>query len=332
MFTTHQDHAVPARTTLLVATAIVLGLVSSTLFGATPDGEQAAQPGLLPAGAVAAAVPMQDAGEESFAADAWKAIEQHNARHWGDAIAIWRRASVPPESQIWRHLSLGVAQLNLGNFELADEQFTMARKLNRENPAVHYFVGLLRVRQAADACEHEDAVPLTGTRLVDYVPAEPPASLALGQARRRFELEAINELETAVTYAARLDLAAPLANVQWVVPIPYPIAEPVAAPTVGELLGSLGADNLAGKSHGLLSSLYLSHGRPDQAEYHTDEASSLGIDVPYAYRTTGKLYEERGQNADAFRVYLKAMQQGDGIVAPGSKALRNLGSALRGLN
>ena len=41
--------------------------------------------------------------------------------------------------------------------------------------------------------------------------------------------------------------------------------------------------------------------------------------------------EVQGQTADAFRVYMKAMKQGDGIVTSGTKTLRSLGSALEEL-
>lgn len=329
MFTTHQNHAVQSHTTLLLLTAIVLGLVSSTLFGATRNGEQAVPPALLPAGADEAAVPMTGADADSFAADAWEAIAEQHAGHWNEAAAIWRRAAVPQVSELWRHLSVGVAELNLGNLEFADEQLAIAREFDRENPVVRYFIGRLRIKQAAMAQRSADAVPLTGTRLVDGAaaddaPAEPSQSCPGGKSAARLELEAINELETAVTYASRLDLRATLADVRWVVPVPYPISEPAASPTVGELLGSLGADNFAGKSHGLLANLYLNRRQPDQVEYHVDEANSLGIAVPDAYRGAGRLFEELGQSADAFRVYLKAMRQGDGIVAPGAKAVKNL--------
>lgn len=326
MFTTHQHHAIPRQTTLLLLAASVLGLASSALFGATSD-----PPGLLPPETYEAAVPMNNARVETFVADAWQAIELQNAGKWEDAVTVWGRASAPCESEDWRHLSIGVAQLYLGNLELAEEQFSVALELNRENPAVRYFVGLLRIEQALLAHEYADAILLTGTRLVEYVPDQPSPSLESGKTKSRLELEAINELETAVTHSSSLDLGAPLADVAWVIPVPYPVSQPLAPPTVGELLGSLGADNLAGKAHGLLANLYLDHDRPDQAEYHIDEANSLGIVVPYAYRTAGELYEERGQSADAFRVYMKAMKQGDGIITPGTKALRSLGNAFEEL-
>jgi len=334
MFTTHQypavppHTAVPAHTTLFLVAAILLGLVASNLWGADIGDKKPVPPGLLPAGTAEAAVPMNEARDESFAASAWKAIEQQNLGNWREAATIWRRAAVPDEGEVWRHLSLGVALLNLGDLDLADEQFTLARELDRENAAVHYFTGLLRMKQAAPATVYYDALPPSETRLVDYVPERRSPGSDDGGAKTRRELEAINELETAVTYASRLDLASPLANVRWVVPVPYPMSEAAAPPTVGDLLASLGADNLAGKAHGLLSNLYLGQRQPDQAEYHTDAASSLGVAVPSAYRTAGKLYEARGQDADAFRAYTKAMRQGDGIVAPGAKALRSLGNAL----
>ena len=331
MFTTRQNHAVSRHTTLLLVTALVLGLASSALFGATGNREKADPPGLLPPGADETAAPMNNARVETFAADVWQAIELQNAGNWQDAAAIWRQASASCESEVWRHLSIAVAQLYMGDFELADEQFAAAMELDRKNSAVHYFLGLLRMEQAILAHDHADAILLTGTRLVDYVPDHTPSSFDHGKAKSRLELEAINELETALTYISGLDLGAPLADVTWVIPVPYPVSQPLAPPTVGELLGSLGADNLAGKAHGLLANLYLDHNRPDQAEYHIDEAVSLGIAVPDAYRMAGELYEERGQSADAFRVFMKAMKQGDGIVTPGSKALRSLGNALEEL-
>lgn len=328
MFTTHQPLAVLRHATLLIVTAFVVSLFASTLFGA--NGEKVDPPALLPAGANEAAAPMNIAGPETFAADAWQAIELQNAGKWEQAAAIWERSSPPCEHEVWRHLSIGAAHLYLGRLDFADEQFAAALEFNRENPAVHYFRGLLRIEQAAAAREYADAVLLTGTRLVNYVPDQLSPGPD-GKAKSRLLLEAINELETAITYTSGLDLSAPLAEVQWVIPVPYPVAEPLVPPTVGELLGSLGADNLAGKAHGLLADLYLDQDNPDQAEYHTDEASSFGIAVPYAYRKAGALYEARGQSSDAFRVYLKAMQQGDGIVTPGTKALRSLGSALEEL-
>lgn len=334
MFTT-QNHAVSTHTkaanpTLLFVTALLLGLVSSSLFAASGD-KPFDPPGLLPHHTDEVATPMNNDGVENFTANAWQAIEHQNAGRWEDAIATWQATAAPCNSEVWRQLSIGVAHLYLGNHDMAAEHFSRAIDLDRENAPVHYFAGLMLLEQASHAREHHDAILLTGTRLVDYVPDRPSMTIDNGKAKTRLELEAINELETAITYASALELDLTLADVKWVVPVPYPVAEPLVSPTVGELIGSLGADNLVGKAHGLVANVYLEHGDPSQAEYHIDQAVSRGIAVPYAYRTAGELYEEQGKSTDAFRAYLKAMKQGDGIVTPGTRALRSLGSAFEEL-
>ncbi len=334
MFTT-QYHAVPSQTkaanpTLLLVTALLLGLVTSTLFAASGD-KPVRPPGLLPVGADEVATPMGNDGVESFVANAWQAIENQNAGRWEEAIATWQATSAPCNLEVWRQVSMGVAHLYVDRHDLAAEHFSLALELDKENAAVHYFAGLMLLEKAAVASEFHDAILLTDTRLVDYVPDRPSPSLDSGKAKSRLEREAINKLETAITYASEIDIYATLADVQWVVPVPYPVSQPPVSPTVGQLLSSLGADNFSGKAHGLLASLYLDHGDPGQAEYHIDQAISLGIAVPYAYRTAGELYEEQGKSTDAFRAYLKAMKQGEGVVTPGTRALRSLGSAFEEL-
>jgi hypothetical protein len=155
MFTTHQHHAVPAHTTLLLVTAILLGLAASTLFGATGNGRNADPPALLPPEAYEAAAPMNNVPAATFAADAWEAIEQQNAGRWEEAAAIWERTSAPCESELWRHLSLGVAQLYLGNLEparvgwgaarQADQVFNRRWKMTPGTPLPNPFGGQDRV-------------------------------------------------------------------------------------------------------------------------------------------------------------------------------------------
>ena len=329
MFTTNNQQASPVRPKLLILLATALGLIASTSLAANPQDRRV--PGLLPAEAGRVAKPMEAAAQDALANQLWQAVEDQSAGRWQEAIATWERVALPCERQVWRHLSLGVAYLYLDQHAEAAEQLAFAQQYDAENPAVHYFFGLLHLQRADDAMQYSDAVSDRQARLVRHVVGEDPQTAGLPKVKSRYELEAIGHLETAIEHATHVDFGAPLVPIRWVVPVPYPMTERLAPPTVDDLLASLGADNIAGKAHGMLAQLYLDRSRPDEAEHHTDQAHSCGIAVPYGYRQVGELYEEQGRSTDAFRAYTKAMQHGDRLAKPGAKAFENLRNAFEQL-
>jgi tetratricopeptide (TPR) repeat protein len=315
---------------MLLTLATLLGLLASTLLAADAE-PQSTPPRLLPPDAVAASKPMPVPTEERSTDTLWQAIEDHQAGRWEDAIAAWQRVDLPCETEAWRWVGQGVAHLYLGQLDDAADSLTLANQHDSQNAVVHYFAGLLRLEQAEAAREYADALHFDGVRVVSHAPG-PHRHLAYdGKPKSRYELEAINEFESAIEYASAIDLAAPLVPVRWVATVPYPMTELLAPPTVENLLRALDAENFVGKAHGLLAQLYLDRKSPQEAEHHVEQAGAHGILVPYGFRLVGELYEAQGRSTDAYRAYRKAMQSGDTMAAPRAEAVRDLEDAFEEL-
>lgn len=328
MFTRQRETDAPTHPTVLFIAATLVGFFATTLLGADVHGPRNEPPGLLPP--MERARPMPTASADQTTAEAlFQVLEEHASGRVQDAASTWRRIDLPQQSEVWRNLGLGVAYLHQDNLDAARKKLAVAQKLDPTNAAVHYFIGLLRLERADQCLEYADAVRDTRTRLISYDKSD--RASAASKPKSRYELEAMESLGLAIRYAPDLDYHAPLVPVSWVVHALHPEIGPDAPPTVAELLDALGADNFVGKAHGLLAQLCLDHGRPDEAELHTDEADSHEISVPYGYRQVGELYEEQGRSTDAFRAYMKAMKQGDGLAKPGAKAFENLRKAFEEL-
>jgi hypothetical protein len=134
--------------------------------------------------------------------------------------------------------------------------------------------------------------------------------------------------ERAIELASRVRSDKPLVPTWWGMPDEYELTMPVTPPTVDDLLGAIGADNFAGKSHHVLSGLHLQLGRLRQAEEHMDAANATGIATGHSFIELGKRYEATGQHTDAARAFLKAVGPEAGSVLPAKRALQNLHRAL----
>ncbi len=320
MFTTRTETDVHDHLAVLFIVATLAGLVASTLFANDVGDQLTEPPGLLPPLHNASPMPASSTGDETAEA-LWQILEEHASGRTQDAVETWQRIALPQDSEVWRSLGLGVAYLHAGDLEASRAKLEIALKLQPENAAIHYFTGLLRMEQALQSNEYSNAIRVTSTRLANY--GDDPHGFYASKPKIHYELAAIDALELAIQYAPELDYHVYLLPVRWVIHASHPSAQIVEPPRCVELLDALGADNLTGKSHGILASIYLDHGQADKAEHHTDEALATGSRVPHGYREVGEVYEQQGRHADASRAFTKAMKQGDGRAKPPAKAIEN---------
>jgi tetratricopeptide (TPR) repeat protein len=298
--------------------------------GAGNDTDSAGMPERLPMEMQNIAQPMPDIAsvspsDEAPAHDLWQVIRHHEADEFDEAIVAWIRVELPCESEVWRHLGLGVAHLYMRNIEEADMELLLAQDLDPESAPVQYFLGLLRMVQADTAADWPDAERCTQHRLVAHATGKRAASCDSSKCKTRYQLEAMQHLERAIELGVNVDYAATLVPIPWLLQVPYPVIVPVVPPTVGALLDSLRAADFIGKAHAMLARLYLEHGQTDVAERHVDEAVLHGIKILcYGYRAVAQQYEWEGRHSDAFRVYLKEMKAGGGLIRPGIRAFENL--------
>ncbi len=258
MFTTQLRTDISINRCLLLAMAIVLGLLASTLWGATISEESASPPKQLPASILDSAKPMPPMTGEMLTHELWQVLEDHHDGRFQSAIDTWEYLSMPPECEVWRQLGLGAAFLKSDQLEEATEALAAAEKCDKENAVTHYFKGLLSLRKAVTAREYPDALLDPGTRLASW----PSPQSTTSKPKSRHELEAIQHLETSLKYANSVDLKQTLVPVQQVMVVPYPMTTPhVTPPTVGDLLHAFDADNFVGKAHSLLADLYLDENR-----------------------------------------------------------------------
>jgi tetratricopeptide (TPR) repeat protein len=327
MFTTYYRANTKPQAYVFVVLTMMFGLLYSLLPTAALCGQDGEPPRRLPDELMGQATPITEVVNESMIDRLHRGLAELDEGRYDDAISTWQDVAIPCENEMWRHLALGVAHLNSGRLAEAADEMALAEMHDSQNAAVHYFAGVLRMAQAENAGEYSDALLHTDKRLVSYVVGS--SANATGSAsdlwgpktRSRYELEAIIEFVTALELAGNLDLESPLVPWDSVVYVPHPLPDVGPPPTIEDLLRVLGADNFEGKANGMLAYLYLDHHRPDEAELHTDSAIEHGIPVPYGYRLIGEQYEELGRNADAYRVYMKAVNEGDGMARPLAAAL-----------
>ncbi len=253
----------------------------------------------------------------------WQALAHQQDGELQKAIDIWEKAKLPPASEVWRHIAIGAAHLQMVEMDEAAKELFAARSADSENAVVHYYIGMLRLVQAEWADQPFDAGGPAPTRLIAYPdPAFHPNTEEL------YKMAAVAHLERAVELAPYVEPLQPLVPVQWGVPQPYELAMPVVPPTVGDLLTSIGADRFEAKAHNVLSYLYLERGLLEEAEQHMDDAARGGLSNVNVYSDLGAKYEQEGRHTDAARAYAKQMAHGRGLSLPAQRMIENLRKAV----
>ncbi|MCE9552037.1 MAG: tetratricopeptide repeat protein [Planctomycetes bacterium] len=319
--TTHADRQNEiTRILVLAVLATLLGLLlPAWIRGAS--GAAGTTPNKLPPAEVTAAVPLEVAPttveptKNTTADEVARILAAHREGRPEDAIAGWNAVSLGYPVEVWKYVALGAAHLQRQDWPAAADALDTAARLERGNPLVHYYTGLLRLDQAVARPDWHDAVGPTTTRLAGWVPRE-----VTPNSRSNHRLVARQELERAVARADCVDTTQPLVPDYGILPTP--------APTVGDLLVALRADQFEVNAHHVLGSLYLDDGMLPEAEKHFDRAAALGALVLYGYQELGTAYAEEHRHGDAMRTFAKAIQH-DPNSAPARRGLvENFGRAL----
>ena len=292
------------RWILLIIAAIALVLAAATLAAADPMME----PRLLPGDMDKIAEPIPNVPMRPFfpeaaparrfppaeaAARVWLILDQHRQGRALEAIAGWEQLRLPNETDHWREMAMGAAYLQTGDLQLAMVHLETAGQLMPENPVVAYYMGLLRLEQAAAAVRVPDGLFAGRERLVAYTPQENKAV---------YEMLAMTELRKAVAGADAVQLDERLLGAD------EAVEEAFVVPRVGDLLTALGADNFAGKACMMLFGLHLDRGELIEAELNLDMAAATGMPTLYGYRDLAETYLTMGREADGLRTAKKDLR------------------------
>ena len=198
----------------------------------------------------------------------WQRLLDHEKHDWDAAIEGWKQIRFPWETDVWRHLAVAAANLEKAELIKTSECLSKAIALQPDNAVVHYFTGLLRLKQAAVARQWPEAVGPTNIRLAAYsLPNVVPNT------KNMYEFCAMMELERAVEIAHELDWFQPL--------VPSGISTvSVQPPTLADLLTAIGADQFATNAHEILARLCLERGLMERAQEHLDKARAYRGDIP----------------------------------------------------
>ncbi|MCG8587000.1 MAG: hypothetical protein MI757_20025 [Pirellulales bacterium] len=249
----------------------------------------------------------------------WAALMDHSEGDADAAIAKWRDLRLPRDTDIWRQVAIVAAHFDLGDTTGAAHALAAAREAGPRNAVVHYYMGLLRLEQAASARDWNDAIGPTGVQLASTALDVPSAST-----RIMLRLAAMEELEQAIRRADGVIRGEPLAATSG-------NGQNSVGPTVGDLLKAIGAENFVADSHNTLGGMMLERGSYDHAELHLDAAAELGIHFPYACTELGNGYRGLGRHGDAVRAYAKAVKQGQhggDVMQPTKQLLQSLRDAV----
>ena len=227
---------------MLLALAGALTLAFATgIAGAKELRPPADEPALLPTEIAELASPMSVEDKQPSPAEAdvsmqvWQAIDAQHHEDFETAIVLWEAIEMPCATEVWKHVALGQAYLATDDVESATAALARAEKLEPENPAVHYFVGILRLQQAYLADEWNDA---EGPRTMVLV-THPPHDV-VPNTQSMYRLKAMMELEDAIKFAPQLHFYKSLVPEAW----PTAAAMP---PTVHDVLLATRANNFAAK-------------------------------------------------------------------------------------
>jgi tetratricopeptide (TPR) repeat protein len=241
----------------------------------------------------------------------WMVLDSHRVGCVADALAGWRQIRLPNEAEHWREVAIGAAYLRVGDLERAEIHLNAARQLAPDHAIVAYFMGLLRLEQAATIGRVPDGPRSRQQWLVAYSPTEDKA---------QYQMLAMAELRKAIARAGDIRLD------ELLLATDPEIEEELSVPQAGDLIAALGADNFVGKAHHLLFGLYLDQAELANAEFHLDRAAATGIAVLYGYQDLAEAYLDQGRNADAVRLAGKDLQVKHPWVRPLCERLTALAS------
>lgn len=299
--------------------ALIVGAMAVALFltiktaGAAPTALPELPPALLLPEATNSAVPLADEAVPAALITRVRSILQlHRTGELEAAVDAWAKVQLPYKVDVWRDLARSEALLELGRWEEAAPLLANAEERAPENAVVHYYLGLLRLEQAARTGEWNDAIGPSNIRLAAY-----PPLVVLPHPRSMYELMAMDELETALELAGNTDWDEVLIAAE-------PAGDTAGVLRVRELLAVLGAKELAANAHNVLGTLCIEHGQADRAEAHLLGAVAAGANVGDGFRALARLYEIEGRPFDAAHAYALAIKNGDGVMLPAQKILENL--------
>lgn len=314
----------------MIAAAIALFMTG--IAGGTDVARPPAEPGTLPPMIDQWSEPMGEYDKDDpnrpdeaydLVVELWNAINVHRDGELEAAIGAWNGVRLPSQAEVWRHVALTAAYLQVGDLEKTAVALHAAEDFAPKNAVVNYYKAIYRLAQAAQASDWYDGTGPMRVRVVAFSP-DPIAP----HTRSMYQAAAMVEFERAIENAPRLNVGASLLSVPWATPGPHDMAMPVMAPTIGDLLGAIGADNFVGTSHNMLAPLYLDRGMLKPSEQHLDAAVALSMNVMDGYRDLAARYEAQGAHGDAARAYFKAIGRGGRIVDPTRKFLENLRNSM----
>lgn len=254
-------------------------------------------------------------------AQLWAVLEFHRQGQVEQALEAWADIALPCESEAWRAIAMSAAYLSCGQLNDAVATLDTAERLDPDNPVLNYYLGVLRMQQAAAAPAWYDATGETPTRLVAWVPRQ-----VTPNNKSMYELAAMTSLQRAIDMSSYLEQNRLLIGSESDAYQESSMSQ--MPPMVYDLLVAIGADNFEGKAHNLLSYLCLDRGWLEEAERHMDEAAETGLPILYGYSDLGNRYELAGRNLDASRSYLKQLGHGGSVIEPAGKVYSNLRKAL----
>jgi tetratricopeptide (TPR) repeat protein len=246
----------------------------------------------------------------------WNTLAAQARGQFEQAVSDWARTELPDDMRAWKHIAIAALYLERGRNDEAAEELAMAQMHEPDNAVVHYYLGMLHIRQADQAIEWPDYIQISNVRLVAYNPSIVPNTKGM------YELAATSDLERAVASAGCLDRDAALIPEGWT-------TEPALRPTVADLLLAMGATEFEPNAHHMLGYLYIDRGALEVAEEHLDRTNELGVRAPFIFNELGELYEGEGRHADAARAYLKGVRNGPDRVGALMRFFQNAGDSVR---
>lgn len=310
-----------AIVTLAAALAMT---VSAHIASGDPGQIDQNKPQLLPREIDRWAQPMKrylSDGENQVPTDAamrlWVILDDQQSGRTDRAIEAWNVMQLPLSSEVWRHVGLAQAYLAAEELDAAADALHTAEKFDSGNALIHYYTGLLRLKQADKAPPWYDA-PLDQEKM--RIASLRPFQVA-PNTPGMYKLSAMIHLVKAIEFAPTIVADQPLVPEEWP-------TRAALGPTVGDLLLALGDERFEAFSHLILGRLHLENEAAEQAEFHLDRASDLGLPSADGYDELGNLYQRKHRHLDAFRVYLKGTRGGEGVIEPLQKAFENLRKAV----
>lgn len=258
-------------------------------------------------------------------------LQMHHDGNNKEAILAWRTLRMTPESLVWKQLGMAVAYKNMGRLEAAVEHLSRAVRADKDNAAVEYMLGCVRLMQDKDAPLWYDINDNSPYRLTRFEQKENNVGETfVPHFKGSFEKQAEMHFRRALDLATRLDVHQPIE----VDGQPQPVIQLAAwrptkqTVTVGDFLVAIGEEDFVGKTHQILGEFATRRSDWQEAERQFDQATHLGVNVSKTYLEMAQKLEEAGYPKDASRLYLKALRGNPNLSGVLSKAFQNLVDSL----